>query len=527
MDPIERDFVYEFAKDLRNILDQLKKDQWYYKPYKSEGLKEKLFQESSILVQKLYNRYRPILDLKLHQTAGIKNIELRNATNESILIPKSFIIAPNSKEIEENFVILLLLMKNRNLSWEDFEFRLTQLFSNSDNKVRSIKSETIEKIRFFMSFIKLFPEYVTENVPPNESKKIIYRPKYYNWKGENSYYKIFNNYLISDFKFFKHNIRINPIPNYPIWNLQLAFCDQKNLENIPDYAKTAMYPLQVIENLDNTFSSILFLMDKKIANANVNLRKYINVEKFSILNNFNVFNKPKLGKKTKLELPSAFESFVEFINDYNTNKEECLSKRKTYEFIIDFTKKTELDENINSILTTQTIKKFNLYYREKNDFNKLYSKFTNSETNPYRTLFFNRYSFPNFNSMDNFFVIIRKKRNVLFTKTIEFIKLFSYQTFVYELREKVVIYGFLSDKSNFNTNLEYILGLLDNLNTDYKFLLNNTSMRQSTLSLYNLPNSNQFSESSKTWQLAKHNLILKINQKEEIYSSQVQSETLT
>ncbi len=525
VDKIALDIIFEFAKDLRKIFEILQKEENLSNPFKSSELSEKLIKKSSDLTKDLYNKYKGSLELIVRKKNDSINLEFRNITNEVILIPRDFIKSTNYKELIENFDILLILMKNRNLDWEELSYRLTQLFSYSEIKRNVMKVDKLEKIRFFMKFINEYPNFIIGKSLPMELKYTKYKPIYAKWGRSKTYFSVYKRYISADSNFFKYNIRINQIPNYLSWNLNLFFCDKESIEQFPDYTVVPMYPLQVTEDLHQKFNSILFLMSGKEVNKRKNLKSRFMVEKFSITNNFNVFTGKKIGKKSlDITLRPIFDSYVEFIDNYKNDTKNFIFSNRTYEFTINFKKNYISNDSVNSVRTRNTIKKFNLKYKEKNNFDDLYESFKNLDPNPYRILFKNRFSFPDFNSLENFILIISKKKNILFDRTIEFFKSFTYQTIFYELKEKTVIYGYLPSNFSYNKEMEYIIEILDTLNTDYTFQINNKGFKQSSLSIYSLPASSQFSENDYSWEFTKHSLLQTIEQKENIYASQMQNE---
>lgn len=440
-------------------------------------------------------------------------------------MPEDLLRSFSFKETKEDLDILLILMKNNNFSLDYFISRFTQLFDHIDQKIKTINVNTFEKIRFFMNFVNKFPNYITETEIPNETKNKIYSSLYSSWGRTKSYFGVYNKYIKNAPGFFRNHIEINAIPNYPRWNLNILLCTEKNNDLFPYETEVPLYPLQVFENMDGTFNSMLFLMPQNDTNKKESVFKDYKVQKFSIINNFSIFaKKNKSEKSIKLELASMFESYTEFIDNYNKNKEQTLSDYKTYEFYLDFKRKYTIDISTNSIKNKETIQLFNRRYKEKINFGKVYSSITSDRPNPYRVLFKNRYVFPDFKARENYILTINKKKNVLFEKTIEFFKLWTYQTIVYELKNKIVIYGFLPTGFNYNSELPFIHEVLDRLETEYTFLVNNRDFKQSTLSLYFLPSSNQFVENTYDWKFNTYNLPLSITQKENIITSQIKAD---
>ncbi len=267
-------------------------------------------------------------------------------------------------------------------------------------------------------------------------------------------------------------------------------------------------------------------MSKNTVNSKLSAYKPFKINRFLIINNFNVFQKKDKKKKgIKLELEPTFESYTEFIDKYLKNKETTILNNKTYSFSLNFSKAQTLDPSINLIKNKDTIKLFNLKYKVRNNFDSLYSSSNSNHFNSYRILFKNRYSFPDFNSLENFILLINRKKNTLFEKTIEFFKTWTYQTIIYELKDKLLLYGYLPPGFNYTDELLFIFEILDGLNTKYEFLINNKSFKQSSLSLYSLPASDQFLEDNFDWNFNKYNLLMNINQKEEIITTQINQET--
>lgn len=526
MDKFSVDFVFEFAKDLKRVIELIEEEFNNNYFLKKEELIVRINQNTLEIIQNLLGKYKNTFNLQIQKESNKYNLKLANSSNEIVIIPEDLFKIMDLSEFKDNYDILLVLMKNNKFNWNYFIVRLTQLLSYSNEKTKTININTMEKIRFFMNFVNFFPDFITETPLPNQSRNLTYKSLYSKWGRSKTYYSVYNRFISNDLNFIKNHISINPIPNFPFWNLKMLMCDGETLNNFPYQKEVPLFPIHVIENMDGSLNSMLFLMPEAIIRERPIAYKEFLIDRFSIINNFNVFPYKIFKKKSlALELPPIFESYTEFIDKYNENKKRTLLEYKTFQFSMNFSKKENLDSQTKPIMNTETIKLFNKRYKEKNNFDTLYSSFTPNKSNSYRILFKNRYSFPDFNYLENFLLKINKKKNVLFEKTIEFFKIWTYQTIVYELKDQVVIYGFIPTGFKYTTELPIIYELLDNLETKYSFLINNKTFKQSTLSLYFLPGSNQFLDEKLDWKLQKYNLLLSIKQKEEIVSAQVNEET--
>ena len=283
-------------------------------------------------------------------------------------------------------------------------------------------------------------------------------------------------------------------------------------ESIPE--RVSGYPLQTFENIDGSYNSSLFLIDKNYLINNKKDYQNVMIEKFSIINNFNHFKHIKTkNNNQKLQMDPFFESHAQFIDDLHNLDVDILLKYKNYEFTIDFKKEEKLTDLVNSVKNIETIKLFNTLYDINNNFKQKYSSNNYPEINPYRVLFQNRYTFPDFNFCPRFLLKIRKKKNVIFQNSALFFKYWSNQCLIYETKEKLIYYGFLQPNFNYKKEISYIKEFLDSLSTEYEFLINNKDIYQSTLSLYSLPNSNQFLENEKIWNLKSNKINMTIQQK--------------
>lgn len=523
VDFLVMDFVFQFAKDLKELLELLEikfgKNLWI----SFQNNHKYVIKASTKLTKELYEKYNEIFDLQLGEKDGECNLEFNTSYNDKIIIPKNFFESKTYSTVKDDYDVLFLIMKRNILTWEEFVFRLTHIFpSNSDN-IKKLRSSTLEKIRFFMTFINEFPDYITGTKIPLEAKNLKYKSIYSRWGRHKTYYNIYERYIHHDANFFKNHLRIFPIPNYNIWNLNIVVFESGDVNN-PDLSRIPSYPIQVFENADGSFNSSLMLMDKNVIYENKKGLKEFVVEKFSIINNFNNFKQEKQSNASiKLRTDSFFEIYVNYIDDLHIMKEGLINKYKNYENTFNFSRIDENQNIANSIKNKDTIKMFNLLYHNS-DFKRLYSSSISRGINPYRILFKNRYSFPDFNLRDNFLLIISKKKNSLFQKTISFFKYWSYQCLTYEMKNKILFYGFLPIDFDLNKEMIYINEVLESLNTDYKFFICNKDVKQSTLSLYSLPDSKQFIDNESYWDLNKYDLRLSILQKENIITTQINEE---
>lgn len=169
METIAIDLVYKFALELQKLLDTLEKefgrDLYRGKP------KHKVIERANELTKKLYNDYKITFDLTLHEENGEYDLEFKNSYNNTILVPKSFLESKNYQEVKQNLDVNILLMKRNLLSWEDFIFQLTHSLVSIDIKTKYLSLNILERLRFFMTFINEFPNYITETPVPLEAKK--------------------------------------------------------------------------------------------------------------------------------------------------------------------------------------------------------------------------------------------------------------------------------------------------------------------------------------------------------------------
>lgn len=305
----------------------------------------------------------------------------------------------------------------------------------------------------------------------------------------------------------------------------MVFFENKIFSNETNQIFIPGFPMQIFENIDGSVKSSLFLIDKSYLKSEKKYFKDLLVEKFSITVNFNSFkhNKNKRASQ-KVEMDTFFENHIRFIDDIQTMNDRALSKYKNYEFTIDFSKEEEINDVIDSARNKKTIARFNTFYNQNNDFRFDYASTSQEGINPYRILFKNRYWFPDFNLRRNFLLIINKRKNNSFKKSISFFKFWSYQCLTYETKEKIIYYGFLPPNFNYNSEIIYIKEVLDSLHSNYEFIILNKDAYQSTLSIYILPPSSQYLEKINAWDLDKTNAAMTIQEKEDLVTNHIKSE---
>ncbi len=181
MEKISIDFIYEFAKDLKKLLETIENKGNYSVFHGKDVIIQKIIEDSSNLVEELFEKYKNILDLKICKIDGKCNLEFINSLNKNILIPEDLFKSINYFEFKDNFDVLLILMRNINFNWEDFSFSFTRLISYSNNIISTLNPNTLEKIRFFMSLVNYFPSYITETELPLDTKTKIYYPLHSSW----------------------------------------------------------------------------------------------------------------------------------------------------------------------------------------------------------------------------------------------------------------------------------------------------------------------------------------------------------
>lgn len=521
MDKITVDFVLEFIKEIKQLLEIIERDFNTILDVNKRSYTKIITKKSSIYVERIYNKYKSILDLEIETIDEISNLVVRSETNELIKIPESFILSNKFFELKKGFDNYVFLTEFGDNSWERFKFILFKIFIFQDDKKKSININTLEKIRFFMTFIHRYPEFDFENLP-DDSLLRLYEPISPYWEIQKSYAFNYKNYIKNDNYFFPHHLNINLIPNYKIWNLSLAFLDTNDIVNYNKEVKIPYFPIQIFENKDKSVNSMIVVLAN--SNSNTIFQDSI-VEKFSILNNFNFFNNSDiLSKAVELRQNLIFESFVNYLDHLKTNR-IFNSTIGTFEFTIDFRRKERPPANVVKVLNNETIKKYNFaLMKVKSNIYQLYNAKIND--NPYKVLFKNRFTFPDFNMLSNFLLIMNKKKNSQFNKVIAFLKIWSYQNIVYETKGKIIFYGYLLPNFDYSNEIIHINEIFEDANIEYKFFLPEYDIYQSNLSIYSLPYSKQFLKENLSWNLNEIKFPININEKNELMLSQLEKERM-
>lgn len=187
MDKIGVDFVFEFAKDLKRLIEQIEQDYNRFIFLRKDEIIKKITKNASNLTENLFEKYKNTLDLQFQKDLGKFNLKFKNSSNEIVFIPEDLLKSFSFNETKEELEILLILMNNNNFSLDYFIFRFSQLFSHSNQKIKTINVNTFEKIRFFMNFVNIFPDYITETELPNEAKNKNYKSLYSSWGRTKTY----------------------------------------------------------------------------------------------------------------------------------------------------------------------------------------------------------------------------------------------------------------------------------------------------------------------------------------------------
>ena len=378
---------------------------------------------------------------------------------------------------------------------------------------------TLEKLRFFSNFLNINP-FFDFNSLPNEFNFIKYRPKYMNWRKNSSYKNIYQKYILSDKKIFSNTIHLQAIPFYPAWNLDMIFIDSETL-NKSSLGSFNYYPIQVFEDYNGSIIGIIALISSKDSFAK-------KIENFTITNNLNCFKFKEKKKKDQIlvETNSIFDSFVEFLDEKERKPLDPNFFGYDYNLNIDFTKKYDIQANLLQLINRNLINQYNLlYYRDLSNFIKNFLLDTKISSPSYRYLFRSKLAFPDLYMNDNYlFIINKKRRNVNFENLISFLKNWTYQTIVFELKNEYIIFGNFQGSFNYASEIVYINELFEQLNINYKFMISERDFKTSNLSIFTLPSSNQFKENSKEWELDCIKFPINICDKKEIFSSQLKLE---
>lgn len=519
MDKIGYNFVLEFIKEIQKLLEKIEKDYGRATNLNRTTIKNKRTESYSKTIEELYNKYKTTLELEIESGDGISNLLFRNDENHVIRIPESFLLAKKFTELKEGFDNYIHLSEFGIISWDTLIDIFFKLFSFQDEKKAFININTLEKLRFFITFMNKYPEFNFEGFPTDSLLK-LYEPYYSQWETPRSYAFNYKNYIKNDKYFFSRHLFINLMPDYKIWNLSLAFLDDINLLESNNDLEFTYFPLQIFVNKDRTVNSMLVLLPATYRSSELNNSL---IQKFSILNNFNLIkNNNNQTSSLKLKQNLIFDSYVAYLDDLKTKGVNTVNEG-IYEYTIDFKKLIPTSNFVQKALNKDTIKNFNLIrFKEKSN---LYQSYDSNEIeNPYRVMFKKRFSFPDFNTSNNFLLFIKKKRNSQFTKIISFLKIWSYQNIFYETKDKIIFYGFLLPNFDYLKEIIYINEIFEDANINFKFLVNGYDFNQSTLSIYNLPNSAQFMENELNWNFYKIKFPMSIEEKNSFLLSQLEKE---
>ena len=86
MEKISTDFVYEFAKDLKKLLETLESEYGKNLARINSAMKERMQKSANVLVKELYEKYKNLLDLKLCNEDEKYNFAIEDSSNTKILI---------------------------------------------------------------------------------------------------------------------------------------------------------------------------------------------------------------------------------------------------------------------------------------------------------------------------------------------------------------------------------------------------------------------------------------------------------
>ncbi len=424
-------------------------------------------------------------------------------------------------DFKEGLSSLVKLSEKGDINWEDFSLKILNFLKFSKSKENSLNINTLEKIRFFLSFMNINSYFDFENIP-KIFENIKYQPKYSSWMKNNSYSKNYKRHLKNDSNFFKNHINLSVFPNYPVWNLSMRYLDLETICNHKEKKLEQYFPLQIFENKEDKIIGIIALAPKSS-----DLGEDIN--SFSFIYNFNIFT--NINKHNKSIYPknlSIFESYVTFIDEINNNCQNPYFSKNNYKVKIDFKLKNKNTNYEHDILNKKTVRDYNLlYYRNMSNFIKHFLSDTNFNNNGIRNLFKTNFSILDFNKNKNFLLIIKKKKkNISFNNLLLFFQNWAFHTVVYELKDRYMIFGYLFSNffENFSEEQIFIAEIFEQMNIDYTFLLSNIDYKVSNLSVYNLPSSDQFNEEYFSWDLNLAKFPLSIADKEEFIISQINKE---
>lgn len=92
------------------------------------------------------------------------------------------------------------------------------------------------------------------------------------------------------------------------------------------------------------------------------------------------------------------------------------------------------------------------------------------------------------------------------------------------MKDKVIQSGYLLPNLDYTNVLLNVNELFDLVSTKFSFLISNQDLKNSTLSVYNLPCSDQFDEISMDWSLDQLDLPINIEKKEKLITSEIKKE---
>lgn len=516
-------FVLAFARDLQNVLEKLEKEFGNLLVNSKPYYKKKIYERASELIEDLFKLYNGFTELNIGIDENGSNIILINNFSdeyeETIKIPFDFIENNNFFFLKYEFDSLLYLLEQTDPTWVNLSQNLFQILKFKKKNPDYIKLKLIEKLRFFMNMVNVNLNFDLEQIP-EEFNTLVYKPKYVNWRKNSTFTKLYNKHLRYDKKFFNNHLNINAIPNYPQWNLNIVFYDLNTIEQFSNQKILKYFPIQVFEDYSGKIIGIIALQPSEEYSKN-------KIADFSINNNFNIFSLPSFHKKSIHPInKSIYDSYVKFLEEIDNNDTDICFFKNSFSFNMYFKSKSETPPYILNEITDKMINEYNLLYQT--NYSNFISNFlsnTYSVQNPYRYLFKPRFVFLDFNPRENFLLIIkRRKKNTKFNILINFLKNWTYQTLSYELKDKILLFGYLLPNFNYTQELVYLNELFKLVNVEYEFYVSGINFKPSNLSLYNLPLSNQFQNERKKWNLIGVKFPINIKEKEQLMISLVNAE---
>lgn len=522
MDKKAVNFVLEFAKDLQKLLETLEKEYGNMLLYASAYYKKKIQERASELTEDLYDKYKNILDLEIERDEKGTNLIIKNYDDETYPIPNQYLKSIKFYELKDRLKTLIINLEIGDEVWSQFQFELINSFYYSEVPNKPIKLKNLERLRFFITLMYKYPTFNFKYVPL-DLKNHKYISKYVRWRKNSSFFTLYNKYIKNQAYFFKRHLNVSIIPNFNHWNLNMCFFDQDQINKLETINCLKYIPIQVFEDNFGKVIGIIALMDNKMIIENLN---DVKVKHFTITTNFNIF---KTRSKEKISIypsqPSIFESYVNYLDEL-TNKTENYSFCKNNSEInlkFDHQKKNALENN--EMLNCDLINKFNLkYMRNLSNFEHLYFENLNSSTLSYSNCFSTRLTFPDFNNKERFLMKIKKKKTSKFNLFVQFLKNWSYQSIMYELKNEIIIYGYLLPNFEYYREIIYINELSENLDLNLSFLIYDKDFKHSNLSIYSLPSSDKFDEEQKHWNFPNIEFPISIDKKEELFIEQIKIE---